>query len=411
MSDDHKIQYIIRFEDRGRGKVPGLSDADAEKVLRFHRGLPGYRPTRLHALPCLARRLNVGGIYVKDESSRFGLNAFKGLGGSWAMFRMLCERLGLDPMATDYSAFRDEGLRRACADISFVTATDGNHGKGVAWAAGLFGCKAYVYLPGGSSPERAQAIRDAGPATAEILPGSYDDAVAHAKRMGEERGWLLIQDTSWEGYEQVPGWIVQGYLSMAYEAAEELDAQHIRPSHVFLQAGVGAMAGSVCGYMMNHYADDPPSVSIAEPEAAACIWLSAGQADGLAHAVGGEPQTIMAGLNCGTPCGITWPMLRDRVSAYFSCPDYVAAHGMRCYAKPCGNDPAIVSGESGAATLGLLCRLMEDEGLTQARKALDLGPDSVILLFSTEGDTDKAAYRDIIDKGVYPLPEEQVAGE
>lgn len=403
MTSEQKIQFIIKPQ-AAQAPPTGLRDADAEEVLRFHRGLPGYRPTRLYALPGLARALRVGGIHVKDESTRFGLKAFKGLGGSYAVFRILCERLDVDPRETDFAYFQKESVRQRVAGLCFVTATDGNHGKGLAWAAGLFGCRACVYMPGGSSLERAEAIRAAGPATVEILAGSYDDAVAHAKRMSEQQGWILTQDTSWEGYETIPSWIVRGYLSMAREAALEMDAQGLTPTHVFLQAGVGAMAGSVCGFLMNHYAERPPAVCVVEPEAAACVFLSAQQADGQAHVVGGAPQTIMAGLNCGTPCGITWPVLRDHARGYFSCPDYVAAHGMRRYASPCGDDPAIVSGESGAAPLGLLCLLCEDERMEPARKALGIGPDSVILLINTEGDTDEATYRDIVQKGAYPLP-------
>lgn len=382
-----------------------LTDADAAAAGAFHQSLACYRPTALAALPALARRLGVRGIYVKDESTRFGLKAFKGLGGTYAMFRILCDRLGLDPARTDFRDFQKPELRAKTAGVTFVTATDGNHGKGVAWAAGLFGCKAYVFMPAGSAAARAQAIRAAGSAQVETTDRSYDETVDYARRLSRKNGWVLIQDTAWDGYETIPLWIIQGYLTMAAEAADELDRRGLCPTHVFLQAGVGAMAGCVCGYLMNHYAGRRPVVSIVEPDAADCIYRSALAGDGAAHAVGGAPQTIMAGLNCGTPCKITWPILRDFASAYFSCPDYVSACGMRTYARPCGSDPAIISGESGAVTLGLLRLLLERDELAAVRSRLRLGPDSVVLLFSTEGDTDPENYRRIVEQGAYPVPD------
>lgn len=158
---------------------------------------------------------------------------------------------------------------------------------------------------------------------------------------------------------------------------------------------------------MNHYADSRPMVSIVEPEAAACIYLSAEAADGNIHSVEGDPVTIMAGLNCGTPCKITWPALRDFVSAYISCPDYVAAHGMRTYANPTGGDPAVISGESGAVTMGAVRILLEDGTMKETKKRLGLNQDSVILLFNTEGDTDPNCYKNIVENGAYPLPKKQ----
>ncbi len=393
-----KIRVITRKPVSGLELPKDLTIEDACRVQRFHRSIPGYRPTPLTALPDLARRWNIKGIYVKDESKRFGLNAFKGLGSSYAMYRILCEKLEIDPEQADFSCFQQENIRKQTDGITFVTATDGNHGKGVSWAAGLFGCRAYVLMPAGSSEERAQAIRSAGPAIVEITDKNYDETVACAERISKENGWILIQDTAWMNYEQIPLWITQGYLTMGMEAIEELEAHDIRPTHVFLQAGVGSMAGGICGFLMNYYdgEDFRPIVSTVEPDAAPCIYLSALYRDGKAHSVVGNPKTIMAGLNCGTPSRLAWPVLRDFVSGYFSCPDFVTVCGMRTYAGPAGDDPPVVSGESGAVTLGTVRILLEDDSMQAAREALELGPDSVILLFNTEGDTDPVSYKEIV---------------
>ena len=238
----------------------------AETALRFHKSLPEYRETPLISLSHLSGELGVGGIYVKDESWRFGLNAFKGLGGAYAMFRILCRRLGLDPEKTDFGTFQEAEIRERVSQITFATATDGNHGKGVSWAAKLFGCSARVFMPKGSSPARAQAIRKAGPAEVEITDENYDGAVEMARKKSEEQGWILIQDTSWKGYEEIPLRIIQGYLTMASEAAGQLKSEKKAPTHVFLQAGVGAMAGGVMAYLAEEYRESPPVFCVVEPE-------------------------------------------------------------------------------------------------------------------------------------------------
>ena len=350
----------------------------------------------------LGGKLGVKGIFVKNEAERFGMKAFKGLGGTYAMFRILCRELGLDPGKVDFSEFQKADVREKTAKYTFVTATDGNHGKGVSWASGLFGAHAYVYMPKGTVKAREEAVRQAGPAEVTVTDWNYDDTVKYAKKMSEEHGWFLIQDTSWDGYEEIPGWIMDGYLTMASEAAEQTEAAGEIPTHVFLQAGVGSMAGAVAGYLVNHYGEKAPKIMIVEPDVADCIFRS-GEAGELCS-VDGAPETIMAGLNCGTPCKSIWPVLKSVPAAYITCKDYAAAHAMRAYAKPAGDDPVIVSGESGASTMGAVLMLLERPELEAARKALGLGADSVILLINTEGDTDPVSYRNIVECGAYPLP-------
>lgn len=369
----------------------------AEPVRRFHESLDGYAPTPLLSLPGLAAKLGLGAVFVKDESGRFGLKAFKGLGGSYAVFRAACERTGLDYEKTTQEDLRRPDIRAKLAGVKFVTATDGNHGKGVAWAAAGLGCRAHVYMPRGSVPARAEAIRAAGAYEVEITGLCYDDAVRYAAGQAEKNGWVLVQDTSWQGYEKVPTWIMQGYTTMTYEAVEQLRAAgYERPTHVLLQAGVGALAGSVAGALQNEYGDAMPRVSIAESEAAACLFESARQGDGLPHAAAGSGRTIMAGLNCGEPCTIAWPILRGLASEFFACPDSVAADGMRLLAGPCPGDPRIVSGESGAVTAGLLSRIAASGGAGALRDRMGLWKDAAVLLFSTEGDTDPENYKDIV---------------
>lgn len=394
---EYRAGGLRALEHIPRGEVPPFLRAPATQgAWTFHHTMPAYALTPLVSLPGLAARLGVRGIYVKDESPRFGLNAFKGLGGSYALARTIAQKLGL-PETVTFQDLQQPAVRAKAAEMVFVTTTDGNHGRGVAWAAKELGSTAHVYLPAGSAPVRAQAIREAGAAEARILELDYDDAVRYAARMAEEKGWHLIQDTSWPGYEDVPAWIVQGYATMAREAAEQLAAAGIDcPTHVFLQAGVGAMAGGVLGCLADRYRQNPPVFAVAEPESIPCVYASALAGDGRPHPVRPRGQTIMAGLNCGEPCTLTWPVLRDLAGWYFACPDAVAEEGMRLLGRPTGGDRPVVSGESGGVTAGLLARLTTWPDLVALGQRMGLTEGAVILLFSTEGDTDPAHYRQVL---------------
>ena len=363
----------------------------AADTLRFHKSMRSYAPTPLVSLKEQAKAGHVKRIYCKDESHRFGLKAFKGLGGSYAMFRILCEKLGIDYKNTDYRYFQKEEIRKQCAKFHFVTTTDGNHGKGVSWAAKLFGCNATVFMPKGSVEARRVAIEEAGNATAKITVFNYDQAVEYSWNLALQNGWILIQDTAWDGYEQYPEWIIDGYLTLAAETVEQLES--VIPTHVFLQAGVGAMAGGILEFFLSCYQETPPIMTIVEPTEAACIYHSVKAGDGACHSIEGNPVTIMAGLNCGTPCRVTWPAIRDKASFFCACDDIITEEGMRAYAKPLGNDSAVVAGESGAVTFGMVNRILQDETL---RKLFRIKEDSVILLINTEGDTDPEGYRRVV---------------
>ena len=382
------------------GKLLKLFDEEhACAVMEFHRQVSGYRPTPLVPLPMLAKRLGIKALYIKDESGRFGLKAFKGLGGVYAMFHMICETLSLDPESVTIEDLSRSPYQEQIAEMNFVTATDGNHGKGVSWAAKFFGAAAHVYMPKGTVPARAQAIREAGNADVEVTELSYDDCVRLAKERSERNGWLLIQDTSWDGYEKVPLWIMQGYLTMAKEAAGQLEqAGCEKPTHVFLQAGVGAMAGSAAAYLYGHCADQEMVICCMEPHEAACIYETVQAGDGRVHTASGSGETVMAGLNCGTPCTLAWEILKEVMSFAISCDDEITLRGMRLLGRPIYPDQRIVSGESGAVGTGLLDALMTEDANQRIREKLRLNADSEVLLFNTEGDTDPDHYRRTLEE-------------
>ncbi len=367
----------------------------AEAALAFHRTIPGYEPTPLVSLDALAAHLGVAQVWVKDESLRFGLNAFKGLGGSYAVARVIAERLGIDEGELTFDLLTSPSVAQKIRGLTFVTATDGNHGRGLAWTARMLGVGCVVYMPQGSALERLENIRAQG-AEAQILDLNYDDSVRFAAEQARERDWVLVQDTSWGGYEKVPTWIMQGYTTMGLEAARQLG--ETAPTHVFLQAGVGAMSGAIAGFLADYYGGDRPRICIVEPDAADCVFRTAAAGDGRLHAVGGDLPTMMAGLACGEPCGVGWAELEPAADFFASVPDEVAARGMRVLANPLPGDESVVSGESGAVTLGFLATLLCGEG-DAARAAvtrLGLGPESRVLLFSTEGATDRANYRRVL---------------
>ena len=379
--------------------VDHLGPETGERVSAFHRSFPEYAPTPLVRLDNLANRLGVKGFYVKDESYRFGLNAFKVLGGSWAVGRCIAQRVGEEvPTCGELTS---PELKEKLGDLIFVTATDGNHGRGVAWTAARLGQKSVVYMPRGTAQERLDNIRALG-SDASITDLCYDDAVRLARRMEQEKGYILVQDTAWDGYEQVPGWIMEGYTTMAKEAVDQLNG--VKPTHIFLQAGVGSLAGALTAYFASLWGEDRPVITIVEPHSANCIFRTAQADDGKLHFVTGEMDTIMAGLACGEPCTTAWEILRDHADNFISMPDRCAARGMRVLGNPLPGDERVISGESGAAGVGAALELLMEPGMEEERKVLGLDEDSVVLCFSTEGDTDRENYRKIVWDGALANP-------
>lgn len=374
-----------------------------EKAKTFHMSFPQYTETPLVGLAGMADYLGLSEMYVKDESYRFGLNAFKVLGGSFAMARYIAQKLGKDVSEIDYAYLTSDKLKEEFGQATFFTATDGNHGRGVAWAANKLGQKAVVFMPKGTCQIRLDNILKEN-AEASITDVNYDDCVrmAAAAAAKTENG-VVVQDTAWKGYEEIPAWIMQGYGTMALEAAAQLKAAGCkRPTHVFVQAGVGSLAGAVQGVFANLFPDNCPTTVIVEAEAADCLYQSAAAGDGEARNVDGDLDTIMAGLACGEPNTISFEILKNHSTAFVSCPDWVAAKGMRMLGAPVKGDTQVISGESGAVSMGLLAELMTNADYADLKDAIGLDENSKVVFFSTEGDTDPEHYREVVWNGLHP---------
>lgn len=383
-------------EKKNINGIEFLDSEHAEKVLSFHKSFPMYKETPLVELKRMANFLGVKDFFVKDESYRFGLNAFKVLGGSFAIGSYIAKKLGMDISELPFKKMISPEIREKLGKITFVTATDGNHGRGVAWTARQLGQKALVYMPKGSSKERFANIKAEG-ADVTITDLNYDDAVRLANSNADKYGWVMVQDTSWEGYQDIPKWIIQGYGTMALEAYKQLPK---KPTHIFIQAGVGALAGAVTGFFANVYKGaDKPVVTIVEPNTAACIFDTAKAADGKLHFVGGSMKTMMAGLACGEPCDVGWKVLESYADFAISCADSVSAKGMRALGAPLLGDQRIISGESGAVPSGAVMELLSRPQYADLCKQIGLDKNSVVLCFSTEGATDLCNYRAIVWDG------------
>jgi diaminopropionate ammonia-lyase len=373
------------------------TDSPSHAPLEMHRRLPGYVPTPLHELPTLAARLGVGQILLKDEAARLGLPAYKILGAAWATYRALALRLGREPGPWT-------NIRELCAliapllPLTLVTATDGNHGRGVARVAHWLGLGAEVYLPQGSAPARIAAIRSEGARVVEV-PGTYDEAVALAAAVSDERA-LLIQDHGWPGYEEIPNWVAEGYETMCLEIDAELARRAVPPPDlVLVQIGVGTLASAVIRHYRRHGLTPRPVLVGVEPTGAACALLSVAAGRPVMIPAGADA-SIMAGLNCGTPSTAAWPLLLAGMDAFVTVEDEQAREAMRLLAAR-----GVVSGESGAAGLAGLLELQEGREAARARDALRITKTSRVLLFSTEGATDPVAWERVVGRPPTMPPE------
>ncbi|MDO4265255.1 MAG: diaminopropionate ammonia-lyase [Eubacteriales bacterium] len=388
------LNRMPKTDDRN---LPIMSVEEVKKARAFHESFPQYKVTPLADLEKMAEWLGLGRVCVKDESYRFGLNAFKVLGGSYAIARYIAGELGKDVSELPYNVLTSKELLDQFGKAAFFSATDGNHGRGVAWAANRLGQDCVIRMPVGSTEYRRKQIEREG-AECTIETVNYDDCVRMvAKEAAACKRGVVIQDTAWEGYEEIPSWIMQGYSTMADEASEQFGE---RPTHVFVQAGVGSLAGGIVGYFSNKYRENPPVMVVVEAEPAACLYKGAVAADGEIRTCDGEMPTIMAGLCCGEPNITSWDILKNHVSAFLAVDDSVARRGMRMLAAPLKGDPQVVSGESGAASFGALATIMEDESYAELREALGLNKDARILMFSTEGDTDPERWKNIVWEGL-----------
>ena len=374
-----------------------MSKEEVTKARNFHRTFPPSLETPLRSLKQMASYLGLGTVAVKDESFRYGLNSFKALGGAYAMGRFLADEVGRDISELSYSVLTDEHFLKTLAPCTFFSATDGNHGRGVAWTARMLHQRCVILMPKGTAKSRFDNIRALG-AEVTIEDLNYDECVRKAARLAEETPHsVIVQDTSWPGYFDIPSWIMQGYGVMADEAAEQLGT---RPTHVFVQAGVGCMAGAVTGYFSALYPDNPPKIIVVEPHAADCMYRSNEKGDGSRVIVEGDMDSCMAGLACGEPCEIGWDLFRNHATGFISGEDRMTLRGMRMLAGCFRDDPHITSGESGAATFGALATIMMEDCYSDIRRELGLGPDSTVLCFSTEGDTDPVHYKQVVWEGL-----------
>ena len=347
-------------------------------------GWQGYAPTPLRGLPRLATQVGVSTLRIKDEGNRFGLGSFKALGGAYAVANLLIAQLSRSGAAPSITSADMEGGRcaRQIAAITVTCATDGNHGRSVAWGAQRFGCRCVIFVHETVSQSRISAIEAFG-ARVEQVSGNYDDAVREADRQAKINGWFIVSDTSYPGYTEVPRDVMQGYRLMADEAADQWEGPP--PTHVFVQAGVGGAAAAV-SIQLRARSSPPPALIVVEPERAACLFASAKA--GVTTVVDGDLDTIMAGLACGEPSLLAWQELERAATAFMAIPDHAAAVAL-CELAYDG----IAIGESGVAGLAGLQLAAADPKI---RAALNLTQASRVLLFGTEGITDPSIYQEIL---------------
>lgn len=353
---------------------------------------PGYHATPLRSLTGLAGQLGLFALWYKDESTRFGLGSFKALGGAYAVLchlRREIARTGCDtPDASDMMAGRHADVT---GKITVTTATDGNHGRSVAWGAQLFGCNCVIYIPAACSEGREAAIASYGAQVVRV-DGLYDDAVKQAARDATANGWTVISDTTWPGYTEIPRDVMQGYGVMVDEALAALPAGQL-PTHVFVQGGVGALPAAVAAHLWEALGPRRPRLITVEPHRADCLYLSA--LAGQASASEGDLDTVMAGLACGETSVIAWSILKLAGDDFITISDDAAISAMRLLAAGVGGDEPVVGGESGVAGLAGLLAVLRDKGLAER---LGLGADSRVLLFGTEGATDPVIYERLVGR-------------
>jgi diaminopropionate ammonia-lyase len=343
------------------------------RAIDYHSALSFYQPTPLVELSSLAKHVSVGTIYLKDESHRFGLNAFKGLGASYAIFEL---------------------LQKHPETATFCSATDGNHGRAVAWAAKRAGKASVIFVPKDTTPYRITAIENEG---AKVIKteGNYDETCLRAEMTSKNEGWQLVQDTAWEGYEEIPAYIMAGYLTHFKELENSVHTFPLpKIDIVFLQSGVGSWAAAAVWYYVTRYGKNCPKLVIVEPSESDGLLQSFKQ--GRRTTAAGNQQTIMAGLNCGIPSSTAWEIIKDNVDAAIKIEDSFAMQAMRILHSPADNDKQVIAGESGAAGLAGFIAIMTDERYAAVKEALGITEHSSILVYSTEGATDPEGYEKIV---------------
>ncbi len=377
---NRRCRRALPYGDRQR---TALCRQSRQTALETVRAWPGYRPTPLIELPGLAARLGIARLRVKHEGRRFALQSFKALGGGYGVMRALERETGA-PLADIVAGRAKERTR----NITLACASDGNHGRAVAWGAQLAGAGAAIYLHRGVSRGRAEAIAAFG-ARIVRTEGSYDDSVRQVAADARAGGWIAIADTSWPGYEEIPAWVMQGYSVAMAEAMAELDRD--RPSHLFVQAGVGGLAAAAIAPLWEEWGEERPFCIVVEPHEAECVWQSG--LHGRPSPARGSLQTVMACLSAGEISPLAWTVLDRGADAFVTVADRFAPQAMRALAVGEGGDPPLVAGESGAAGIA---GLMAAAGDDVARQALRLDEAADVLAILSEGATDPAIYERIV---------------
>ncbi len=370
----------------------------AKKVSRYSNTLKEYNKTPLVSLDALAKEMGVKKVFVKDESYRMGLNAFKSIGVIYGVSKVICNKLDISLDDIDFDYFLKPEINQKIKDIVLIAATDGNHGKGLAYSAKLLGCKCHIYMPSQTAPARVKAIEDLG-ASVIVTEYNYDDTLKLVIKKAEEMSWCHVQDQAWEGYTQTTNYISQGYTIIADEIREQLNGEV--PTHLMLQAGAGSFALGIMAYFATLMEKNKPHMTIVEPDNAACFLKSA--LEGKFSVVEGDLATIMAGLSVGEPNIVAYDVLKDIVNYYISCPNEYSATGMRILANPLENDSKIISGESGSVCLGMAYGICTIDALKEIKKEMKIDENSVLLFISTEGDTDPKIYKEVVWNGACPL--------
>jgi len=369
----------------------GLTRDGFEAAAREIASWPGYAPTPLHALPGLARALGLGALWYKDEAPRFGLNSFKALGGAYAVFRQLKARVAAAGRPGVTAAELAGGAHRALTEAVTVTcATDGNHGRSVAWGAQLFHCRAVIFIHEHVSEGREREIARYG-AEVRRVPGTYDDSVRAAQATADTEGWIVVSDTSYPGYTEIPRDVMHGYGVMQDEVACQLGSAV--PTHCLVHAGVGALAAAVLARQAQLWGPQRPRFIVVEPNRADALIKSA--IAGRPVVAEGALDTVMAGLAAGEVSLLGWEVLNAGADAFLAIDDDWALQAMRRLAEGRDGDARIVAGETGGASIAALLALQGD---ADARAKLGLGPEARVLVFGSEGDTDPTIYRQIVGR-------------
>lgn len=383
-----KLGYVSKPRTQGDAAYRVLSAENFDTARTEIMQWDGYDPTPLIHLEGLATRIGVADIQYKHEGPRFGLGSFKALGGAYAAQRVLqrevSRRIGTEVSLTDIRTGKHSDV---VAGITLVSATDGNHGRSLAWGCQRFGAPCRIYIHAEVSEGRAQVMRDFG-ADVIRIDGDYDDSVRLTKEEADENGWFVVSDTSWPGYSEPPRDVMSGYGVMVQEACEAVDQP---PTHVFLQGGVGGLAAGVAAALRQYWGDSTPRVVIVEPDRAACLFESARNR----HVTNVEiaEETIMAGLSCGEPSELAWSILDDEAGDFLTIPDTLVGPSVRLLARPLDTDPPIEAGESGVAGLSALIAARTDSELSMK---LGLDATSRVLIIGSEGVTDPDIFEQIM---------------